>query len=542
MGSEQPPPSNAMKKNTAAQLLELAIARQQEGEPECGLLLCLKAINLAASIGDREAQRRALNIASHCCVLDANYTDAIEYGLQSAALARELRRDDAMIAALVNVTAALMYIGQTEEAIQIALNVADAFKHRIDCNEDTRLLLTSAAASHLIDQDFMEAMRASMKAIEVNGEIRDESSANDRSRDELNWLIAAVAMKLPSTVDARMKQITAIAEAYPSKQNRLRLQLAEALYQHYPNEMTDEAIARLDTLVDQTEGFSMLQADCYQWLIRLCEHTQQIERAHQYRQALVDRQHAKQRTRVQRALGIPALLESRGTTLKVTASNDWLKTLVEKTLTIHVRAERTEALLPLEQQAALERLSANVQIVHDLTGKSIYRIAKLTSMLAQCVGFSPLQSRALELATRLYPVGANALPSEGAHPALAIAAAIAAGRSEHWNGRGDPLQLSGEEIPEVARIASIAIDYDELTHQGTLKHSEAVRQIKLKRDSAFDPELIAHFLPLIERLHLQYGDMLDCFLAADAPQRDVGRKARQQLRDLVPSLALLDPA
>jgi response regulator RpfG family c-di-GMP phosphodiesterase len=542
MDSEQPPPSNAMKRTTPAQLLELAIAKQQEGEPECGLLFCLKAINLAVSIGDRATQRRALNVASNCCLLGANYIDAIEYGLQSAALARELRRDDAMIAALVNVTAALAHIGQIEEAVQIALNVARAFENRIDCNEDARQLLTNAAGAYIIDHDYMEAMRASMRAINVDGEIRDEGSANARAIDELNWFVAAVAMDLPSTADARMKQIGAIAEAYPSKQNKLRVQFVEALHLHYANEMTDEAIAQLDALIEKTEGFSTIQTDCYQWLIRLCQHTQQVERVNRYRQALVDRQQAKQRKRVQRALGIPELLETRGTKLMFSTSNDWLKALVEKTTPVHVRSERTEKVLPHEQQAALERLSANAQILHDLTGKSIYRIAKLTSMLAQCAGFSLLQSRALELATRLYPIGVNAFPSEDVHPALAIATTIARGRNEHWDGHGDPLQLSGKEIPEAARIASIAIAYDEFTHQGTMKHTEAVRQIKLKTGREFDPELVALFLPLIERLHLQYGDTIDQFLAADAPQRDIGCKARQQLRDLVPGLALLDPA
>jgi response regulator RpfG family c-di-GMP phosphodiesterase len=542
MGSEQPPPSNAMKTTTTAQLLELAIAKQQEGEPESGLVFCLKAVNLAVSMGDRATQRRALNIGSNCCLLSANYIDAIEYGLQSAALARELGRDDAMIAALVNVTSALAQIGQTEEAIHTALNVAKAFENRIDCNEDTRQLLTNAAGAHIINQDYMEAMRASIKAIDIDGEIRDENSARARLIDELNWFIAAIAMDMPSTVDARIKQISSIADAYPSMEHKLVARFSSALYGHYSNEMTEEAIALLDALVEEAEGFSTIQTDCYQWLIRLCEQSQQVERANRYRQALIDRQQAKQRLRVQRALGIPELLEQRDTKSKLSTSSDWLKTLVEKTKPVRVGEERTEKVLPHEQQTALERLSANAQIVHDLTGKSIFRIAKLISMIAECVGFSPKQSRALEFAARLYPIGANAFPSEAVHPILTMATTIARGCKEHWDGHGDPLQLSGKEIPEIARIATIAIAYDEFTHQGTMTHTEAVRQIRLRQSSEFDPEFVALFLPLIERLHLQYGDTLDQFLAADAPERDSSRKARQQLRDFVPGLALLDPA
>jgi hypothetical protein len=155
-----------MKKDSTKELIELvelAIARQQEGKPECGLVFCLKAINLcvnrSVSQRDLETQRRALNVASNCCLQSGDYIDAIEFGLISAALARDLKREDAMIAALVNVTAALTHIGQTEEACQIAKNVAKAYERRNDCNEDIRLLLTNAAGAHLVDTDFNDASR-----------------------------------------------------------------------------------------------------------------------------------------------------------------------------------------------------------------------------------------------------------------------------------------------------------------------------------------------------------------------------------------------
>jgi tetratricopeptide (TPR) repeat protein len=541
MHSESSPQANGMKKNNPHKLIELAIAKQQEGEPESGLGACLQAIQMASASGEREAERRGFNVASNCCLLSCDYATAIEYGLKAAAIARELKRDDAMINALANVTAALTHIGQIEDAVQIALNVADQFEARPDCKEDIRILLTNAAGAHLLVHDYMESMRLSMKAIATDGAIRDESSARARLVDELNWLVAAISLDMPTTVDARMKQITAIVNAYPTKAHELRMRLANALYLNYTDSAVHESISMLESLIAETMGFSTIQFDCYEWLIQLCKQSHQFERANVHRGVLTERRNRQQRARLQRALGVTFENEEDKKHATVDPHSDWINTIVTTTARYPMQHLRNEATLPATTQRALEVLSTSVRILNDLTGKSIYRIGKLSSMLSACIGYSAKQSNALELSTRLYPIGVNAQQSQHLpHPAIDVAATIELGRSEHWNGRGDPLQLSGKDIPEVARIAAIAIEYDELTHQRTLPHTEAVRELRLEKGNEFDPELIAHFLPLIERLHLQHDVDLDAYLASDAPKRDTGRKALEELKDIVPGLTLLE--
>jgi HD-GYP domain-containing protein (c-di-GMP phosphodiesterase class II) len=123
-----------------------------------------------------------------------------------------------------------------------------------------------------------------------------------------------------------------------------------------------------------------------------------------------------------------------------------------------------------------------------------------------------------------------------------VRAEIAQNQHEHWDGRGEPRALAGKEIPEAARIVAIAIAYDQLTHQGTQTRAEAVQHIKAQAGKQFDPELVAKFLPMIERLHQKHGSQLDCYLAAGAPPREHARKAHAQLRDLVPGLTLFEDA
>jgi HD-GYP domain-containing protein (c-di-GMP phosphodiesterase class II) len=377
----------------------------------------------------------------------------------------------------------------------------------------------------------------------LHGVVEDEVSARARLIDELNWLLAAIALDLPSTVDARMTQIVAIVEAYPCQEHALRKQFVDALYMQYAHGRVIEAIHVLEALILQTDGFNTIQMDCYQWLIRLCNTANQHERANQHKQALSDRQAAKKLCRLQRVLGIPEEAENGKVPPKASATTKWLKTLVDEAVLAKLNPERTEKTLNTEHQLTLERFAANLQIVEDLTGLSIYRIAKLTSLLADRIGYTPLQSRALELATRLYPIGESALRLyANSHPPLAVSAAIAFGCHEHWNGRGDPNQLAGNAIHEVARIASIAIDYDKLTHQATLSHMEAVRLMKLKKGREFDPDLLAQFIPLIEGLYLQHGSKLDQFLSSEAPQRYSVREAQHHLVDIVPGLSLLDIA
>ncbi|MFW5737161.1 MAG: HD domain-containing phosphohydrolase, partial [Halanaerobium sp.] len=73
---------------------------------------------------------------------------------------------------------------------------------------------------------------------------------------------------------------------------------------------------------------------------------------------------------------------------------------------------------------------------------------------------------------------------------------------EHWDGRGYPENIKGEEIPFLARIISIIDAFDVMTHDRpyskAVSREEALKEIKSCSGSQFDPELAAEFIKMFE--------------------------------------------
>ncbi|MDF1525440.1 MAG: HD domain-containing protein [bacterium] len=73
---------------------------------------------------------------------------------------------------------------------------------------------------------------------------------------------------------------------------------------------------------------------------------------------------------------------------------------------------------------------------------------------------------------------------------------------EHFDGRGYPLGLEGNDIPLVGRIISVADAYDAMTtdrpYRVKLNHGEALAELKNNAGSQFDPEVVGAFIGAIE--------------------------------------------
>ena len=73
---------------------------------------------------------------------------------------------------------------------------------------------------------------------------------------------------------------------------------------------------------------------------------------------------------------------------------------------------------------------------------------------------------------------------------------------EHWDGKGYPQGLSGEQIPLISRILSIADAYDVLTngrsYRKPVSSGEALREIQRCAGTQFDPGLAEIFLSMLE--------------------------------------------
>jgi HD-GYP domain-containing protein (c-di-GMP phosphodiesterase class II) len=150
-------------------------------------------------------------------------------------------------------------------------------------------------------------------------------------------------------------------------------------------------------------------------------------------------------------------------------------------------------------------------------------------MIAQEIGMRPERVEAIRYAGMLHDVGKLGVPTKvlqksGAlseeefaaiqlHPmrGLEIVREIGfldealAGIMHHHekvNGRGYPMGLAGEEIPEFARVISVADAFDSMTstrsYRGARSIAEAVAELRRCAGSHFDPEMVDAFLRALD--------------------------------------------
>lgn len=167
------------------------------------------------------------------------------------------------------------------------------------------------------------------------------------------------------------------------------------------------------------------------------------------------------------------------------------------------------------------------------TGLHIWRMAAYARVLAEARGWTEEDSMLLELAAPMHDTGKIAIPdailkksakldgaeweimkthaevgakllSKSKTPLFMLAAEIAEYHHEKWDGSGYPHGVSGDAIPESARIVAIADVYDALTMRRPYKDpwpiDEAVAAIREGAGQHFDPDLVQLFVENLDRI------------------------------------------
>lgn len=196
--------------------------------------------------------------------------------------------------------------------------------------------------------------------------------------------------------------------------------------------------------------------------------------------------------------------------------------------------ERTE-MLNKTRLEIVRRLGRAAEYRDNETGYHILRMSQTSMLLAKSLGWSEQQCELMLNASPMHDVGKIGIPdaillkpgkldagewqvmqthttvgaellSDGGSELLELARIIALHHHEKWDGSGYPMGLKGEKIPQAARIVAVADVFDALTSSRPYKKAwpveEAVALIRNESGSHFDPQVVDHFMLLLDEILL----------------------------------------
>ncbi|SON53974.1 Cyclic di-GMP phosphodiesterase response regulator RpfG [Hartmannibacter diazotrophicus] len=200
--------------------------------------------------------------------------------------------------------------------------------------------------------------------------------------------------------------------------------------------------------------------------------------------------------------------------------------LASHALHLEQAVELATAEIVAREEEIIWRLARAIETRDGGTGQHVSRVASIASLLAAGLGYDEAHCRMIYLATPLHDVGKIGIsdkvlckpgrltPEEMAHmrqhveigvrlledgtsELLRIAAAIAGGHHERWDGTGYPAGLKGQDIPLVARIVAVADVFDALCSERPYKAAwslpKAYAEIIACSGTQFDPDCVAVF-------------------------------------------------
>ncbi|HKZ55373.1 MAG TPA: HD domain-containing phosphohydrolase [Anaerolineales bacterium] len=191
---------------------------------------------------------------------------------------------------------------------------------------------------------------------------------------------------------------------------------------------------------------------------------------------------------------------------------------------VHARLQRADEFTMMAQLMAAKD---SLRVLANAIEKKRYHVERVNAYaqaLAMEWGWDERRRDALEFGAILHDIGQVRIPEailgkpgpltdeewrvmrshpeEGARmirdiPYLAPAIPMVLHHHERWDGRGYPMALSGTEIPEEARLLSVADTFDAMTsnrsYRLSLPAETAYEEILNQSGKQFDPEVVAAF-------------------------------------------------
>ena len=206
--------------------------------------------------------------------------------------------------------------------------------------------------------------------------------------------------------------------------------------------------------------------------------------------------------------------------------------IVLRRVQTHLSLVRVDELDRLAR-AAIEMLGDAGHYNDPYTGDHIWRMAAYSAALAKAAGWAPSQVAMMKLAAPTHDTGKIGIPhgilkatrplteeewaimqthsqigydilGKTDNPVFKMAAEIARHHHEKWDGSGYPLGLAGEDIPEAARIVTIADVFDALASKRPYKEpwplEKNLETLQNMAGSHFEPRLLALFVEIMPEI------------------------------------------
>lgn len=219
-------------------------------------------------------------------------------------------------------------------------------------------------------------------------------------------------------------------------------------------------------------------------------------------------------------------IELRARVTNLLALREAQNALSQRAATLAMDVERATAHLQRREEEIVYRLARAIEFRDNETSEHVNRVAAVARIIAEEMQQADSFTRTLALAAPLHDIGKIGVPdailnkpgrldpaeraimqehaaigakilSDGDSDLVQMAAAVAAGHHERWDGSGYPRGLRGSAIPMAARITAVADVFDALCSERSYKPAWPVDvardEILRSAGSHFDPECVAAF-------------------------------------------------
>jgi putative two-component system response regulator len=517
---------------------------QKEGQSPLGTAAAEKAVSLAETTSSFGLLRRAYSVLGNLHNGTKDYVQATVCYARAVEIARSIGDKAGECASIANLAAARFNSGLLEESRTLntlVIEMAATLE-----KEDSRLVIIKQQAHHnialasLLLGDLFIGRTNIENAITRGPEPKTQWDAFQRVIVEYTYVRILSKASEYETARERAGVARTYARMANSKPADLHASLAESACDLNEGKF-DIGLSRLQRLLHESRTSESIRRDVLEALVLgndKAGHHDDARRLHRdYLEAIsqVQRKAAKQQLDA---------LKKNFRALRQTIDGE---SVLPEIVLARLRDRDIE--LWKTFRARLEAMAVLAELRDDATGEHAFRVGRLSALFAERLGLPPHTVETIELAARLHDIGKLVVPdvilqkrgrltdvelevmrrhaSEGSailldvqNDAFGPAAEIALNHHEWWNGGGYPNRISGEAIPEAARITALADVFDALSHKRPYKAAwpfdrcvNAIRELSGKQ---FEPRLCEIFLGLIDELHRTHGRELDNYLGAEA--------------------------